>query len=92
MAYVCVLDNIDEKYIFPEFSNTIFKAGESNIYYKASQMFRVVYEIFYKIVQQYIKGEWNINDRFLTNLLKSFAYFMLLAYIVSVAPCTLNKG
>ena len=31
MEYACVLDNIDEKYILPDFANTIFKAGESNI-------------------------------------------------------------
>ena len=57
MAYSFVLDNTEEKYIFPEFTNTLFNAGESNIDYKTSQMFRNVYEIFYEIFQQYIKGE-----------------------------------
>ena len=39
MAYTCVIDNTDKKYILPEFANTVFKAGEYNIDYKASQMF-----------------------------------------------------
>ena len=39
MEYACVLDSTDEKYISLDFSNTVFKAGESNIYSKASQMF-----------------------------------------------------
>ena len=51
MAYACVLDNTDEKYIFPEFYNTAFKAGESKIYSKELQMFRIFYEIFYEIFQ-----------------------------------------
>ena len=67
MAYACVLDNIDEKYILPDFANTVFKAGESNIDSKASQIFRIFHEIFYKIVQLYRKCKWNINDQFLTN-------------------------
>ena len=55
MDYVCVLDNTDKKYMFTEFENTVFKAGESSIDSKASQMFRIVYEIFCEIVQQYRK-------------------------------------
>ena len=44
MAYLCVLNNKDGKYILPGFSGTIFKAGKSNIYSKAYQIFRNVYE------------------------------------------------
>ena len=51
-----MLDNTEEKYIFPEFANTLFKSEESNIEYKVPQIFRIVYEIFYEIVQQYRKG------------------------------------
>ena len=47
MTHTCVLENTEEKYIFPDFENTIFKAGESKIDSKASQMFRIVYGIFY---------------------------------------------
>ena len=35
MVYACVLYNTDEKYILPEFANTVFKAGESKIDSKA---------------------------------------------------------
>ena len=34
-----VSDNTEEKYIFLEFTNTVFKAGESKIDSKPSQMF-----------------------------------------------------
>ena len=53
MAYTRVLDNTKDKKKFPEFDNTVFKDGEPNIYSKASQMFRIVYEIFYENFQQY---------------------------------------
>ena len=51
MVYACVSDNTEEKYIFLEFGNNVFKSVESNIDSKASQMFRFVYEIFYEIFQ-----------------------------------------
>ena len=31
MMYMCVLENTDDKYILLEFSNTVFKSGESKI-------------------------------------------------------------
>ena len=49
-------------------------------------MFRIVCERFYEIIQQYRKGEWNINDRFLTNVLKT------LTHLLSFQPSTVMKG
>ena len=57
MAYACVFENTEDKYVFPEFVNTAFKAGESKIDSKSSQMFQIVYERFYEIVLQYRKFE-----------------------------------
>ena len=39
MACVCLLNNTEDKYAFPEIANTVFKFGESKIDSKASQMF-----------------------------------------------------
>ena len=57
MAYLCVLNNKDGKYILPEFSGTVFKSGQSKIDSKASHMFINVHECFYKSFQEYRKGE-----------------------------------
>ena len=57
MTYARVLDNTDEKYMLPEFANTVFKAKESKNDSKVSQMFRIICEIFYETVHQYRKGE-----------------------------------
>ena len=51
MAYSCVLDYIDGKYIFPESAGTVSKSVQFKIGYKASQMFRDFYERFYNIYQ-----------------------------------------
>ena len=48
MVYACVIDNTEEKYIFLEFGNNVFKSVESNIDSKASQMFPIFHEKFHE--------------------------------------------
>ena len=57
MEYTCTIDPSDNKFILPEFAETVFKIGESRIDSKVSHMFRKVYDHFYWIVQQYRKSE-----------------------------------
>ena len=56
MAYTCIINPTNEGYIFPKFSKTVFKSGESIIDYRVSLLFRKIYEHFYKLVQHYKKG------------------------------------
>ena len=52
MAYTCVVDPSDVKFVLLEFYKTVFKIGEANIDIKVYQMFQNVYERFYGIVQK----------------------------------------
>ena len=52
MAYICVIDPSEDKFIFPKFIKTVFKSGESRIDSKVSHMFQKVYELFDGFVQQ----------------------------------------
>ena len=46
-----------EKYVFPEFVNMSFKAGDANVDSKVSHIFLKVFNVFYDIVQHYIPSE-----------------------------------
>ena len=57
MAYTCVMDLNDDKYIFSEFTDMVFKAGEKNIDSEASNIFQKFYKKLYAIVQNYRTSE-----------------------------------
>ena len=57
MPYSHVMDPTDTKYIFYEFSRMVFKSGEAKIDSKVSQMYRIVFGIFYAIVKHYISNK-----------------------------------
>ena len=57
MAYTCIMDTSNNEYIFPEFARTVCKSGESRIDSRVSTIFRKIHEHFYKLVQQYRKGQ-----------------------------------
>ena len=57
MAYLCIMDTTDKEFIFPKFAKVVFKKGESTIDSKVSKLFKIIYEHFYQLVQQYRKGK-----------------------------------
>ena len=53
MAYTCVMDPTNVKYIVTRFYSTVFKSSEAKIDSKVSHMFRKTYKRFYAIFQKY---------------------------------------
>ena len=43
MAYTFAMDPTDDNYVFPNFSNMVFKSGEAKIDSRVSRIFRKFY-------------------------------------------------